>query len=234
MKKLLLFIILLSNLFGATTYSQEIEEQEGITLSHNVELGVYYMHFNSNNQIKQSKYQSTWNGVGLYTAKEIFYKGKMNFFFDLGFDIGWFEDVIMLNIPVAFNFGYKIFDLPQRDGYFMLHAGLGYFYSSLRRYKDGYLGGYELFDDEHLGQHSAFIPIGLRFYYKQFFADFIYRLRFVKSKVKIEANSEDDYIYEYYLDNNWLLYKRYNANNQTNRIKNIDIFPWCITLGFRL
>lgn len=118
MKKLLLFIILLSNLFGATTYSQEIEEQEGITLSHNVELGVYYMHFNSNNQIKQSKYQSTWNGVGLYTAKEIFYKGKMNFFFDLGFDIGWFEDVIMLNIPMAFNFGYKIFDLPQRDGYF--------------------------------------------------------------------------------------------------------------------
>lgn len=236
MKKFLFFILAL-NVLGATAYSQDIEnvEEERLTLSHRVEFGLYYMHSKSNNRIKASDYKNTWNGVGIYTSKEIFYKSKMNFFFDFGLDIGWFDDVIMLNIPVAFNFGYRIFDIPQRDSYFMLHVGLGYFYSSIRRYKDGYLGGYELFDDEHLEQHSAFVPIGIRFYYKSFFADFTYRLRFAKSKVRIEGNSADDYyIYEDLLDIDWLPSKRYNTNNQTNRIKNIDAFTWCITIGFKL
>ncbi|MDO5760348.1 MAG: hypothetical protein Q4Q06_04925 [Bacteroidota bacterium] len=230
MKKIL-FYLLITLCLTSNIHAQEIEEEVYTEGYYGFDFGLYYMHFKGNNNIKTIDLEeNTWNGLGIYMAREFWDKNKINLFIDLGLDVSWFKDIFMVDIPLALNLGCKFLEIPQRDISFMLHAGIGYFYSSMRVFDDKNIGGFDLYRDEHLEQHSAFVPFGIRFYYKHFFSDFTYRLRFAKNKVSIKEDVEDGMFY--YSDYADLFYKR-NLINSNYKIKNLDISNWCVTIGFR-
>jgi len=222
-------------LFLFYTANSQSKEKEHVTDVHVFDCGLYYMHLSSNDNIKNSDVygKDNWNGIGIYLSGGLFNRNKTSLFLDLGFDIGWFKDVFMFNLPLSVNVGFNLFDTPKNNSNLMLHGGIGYFLASLRQYRKGNIGGYDLYEDEHLAQNSAFIPLGIRFYHKLIFVDFTYRFRFLKGKIKIESGSEEDYEYYYTVFDN-LANKRVRTDTQNNRIKDIDVFPWRITIGFCL
>lgn len=204
-------------------------ERDGF-FEHFGEFGIYYSQCSANRLLNENNGKGMWHGVGLYCAVGDFDYKKMSFFFDFALDIGWHRDIIMLNIPLALNFGYSIYYDPAENKNLMAHVGAGYMYASIRDFDNGFLGGYYVYDDECLQQHSAVVPIGLRFYYKGFFADFTYRVRFLKSKVSVHYDDDDDLFVDY--DYDMIGAKSWREGLETNvKIRNIDVFPWTFTIG---
>ncbi len=198
---------------------------------HNVDLGLYYSQFKANNENRLSRQnKENWYALGLYIGVGAYNVSNYSLFLDCGVDIGWHKDVFMFNVPVALNVGYDIFSKPKEKTYLTAHAGIGYFFASLRNFDNGMLAGYYVYEDEHLEQHSAFVPVGIRLYYKRIFVDFTYRFRFLKSRVKVEINDDNDYYY----DDDYYWFKsteRTAYNGKSDRIRNIETFPWVFTVG---
>ncbi|MBQ6754602.1 MAG: hypothetical protein IJR03_05310 [Bacteroidales bacterium] len=233
MKKYIFIVFIFA--FGFATgqtasMGSSILDKEFSDAGHNMDFGLYYSQFKANNETYMShQNKDDWYALGLYIGVGAYNVSKYSVFLDCGIDVGWHKDIFMLNVPVALNVGYDIFAQPEKRTYLTAHAGIGYFFASLRNFDNGMLAGYYVYEDEHLEQHSAFVPLGIRFYYKNVFADFTYRMRFLKSRVKVELNEENDY---YYDDDDWFKQTRRTAyNGQSDRIKNIETLPWTFTIG---
>ena len=223
--------------FGQNSDNDAISNKAFSSAKHYADIGLYGSKFNSKFDTETMERKKTsWYGLGFYLGGGVFGVNNYSFFFDLGLDCGGSKDIFELNLPLAVNAGYNVFSDTEKQIYTMLHLGFGYFYSSLRTFSTGYLGGYYLFDNEHLEQHSAFAPFGLRFYYKNFFMDVSYRFRFWKSGIKISENEELDYILDDY-DYDYLPYKRQKNNSNIDsdkRLKDIEVFKWVFTIGFNI
>ena len=189
----------------------------------NVDFGLHYSQFQANNDnYNEVHNEKDWYNVGLYMGVGAYNISKYRFFLDFCVDIGWHKDVFMINVPIALNAGVDIIALPKQSTYLTAHAGIGYFLATLRKLDNGVIGGYYVYDDEHLEQHSMFVPAGVRFYHKHFFMDFTYRLRFWKSKVSVQIDDDNEFDYTDF-------YKSRSAQN--NRIRSIETFPWTFTIG---
>lgn len=143
----------------------------------------------------------------------------MNVYLDINANIGWEEKYYTIGLPIGLNVGYDIFSDNEKF-YVTPHVGIG-FMSNMLFKSSGYggIGGFAVNDDEHLAQYSGYFPLGAKIYFKKFFLDFTYRIRFLKGSIMIESNEE---IADSYID-----YKM-----ESRPISSIKSFPWTISLGF--
>ncbi len=195
----------------------------------NVDIGLYYSQFQANNENYDRHNDKDWYNVGIYMGAGAYNISKYRFFIDLGVDISWHKSVFMTNVPIALNAGVDIISLPKQSTYLTAHIGIGYYLATLRKFDDGMIGGFYVYDDEHLEQHSAYVPAGVRFYHKHFFADFTYRLRFWKSKVRVKIDESNEY---YFDDDDFYKANKYSVRTtKNNRIRDIETTPWTFTIG---
>ncbi|MCQ2326024.1 MAG: hypothetical protein MJZ71_00510 [Bacteroidales bacterium] len=212
MKKYL--IILVSFLsFNSVAFSQ-------IETTHLYEFSISYMQMKES-LVATSQYleKPTWNGVGLGFGIGAFHFDKLNVYLDINANIGWDKGYYTLGLPIGLNFGYDIFS--KGDNFYVSpHVGVG-FMSNMLFKSSGYggIGGFAVNDDEHLTQYSGYFPLGAKIYFKRFFLDFTYKIRFLKGSVMIESNEE--------IANSFTDYKM-----DSRPISSIKSFPWTISLGF--
>lgn len=218
---ILTFLIILPTFLFAqikNLFSENNDDEFNLP-THAFEFSLSYMQMKEN-LVATSRFTDipTWHGIGIGGAAGLFHKNNMSAYVDMFLDLGWNDDYTTFNMPICANVGFDIWSIKEKNIYLTPHLGLGFMIASLQSFDDNNIGGYFVYDDEHLSQISGCIPFGIKFYYKKIFFDFSYRMRFLKSKISIEENSSDTEI----------LYDK----RSENRINNIKIFPCTFSLGY--